>query len=68
MRSKVMLINPARHFIANQAGLGYLTPLGLVLLGGPLLDAGFNVRLVDHDMNGWTIKRLLQELGEVQPK
>lgn len=68
MRSKVMLLNPARHFIANQAGLGYLTPLGLVLLGGPLLDAGFNVRLVDHDMNGWKIKRLLQEVGEFQPK
>ena len=68
MRSKVMLLNPARHFIANQAGLGYLTPLGLVLLGGPLLDAGFNVRLVDHDMNCWTIKRLLQEVGEFQPK
>ena len=68
MSAKVMLINPARHFIANQAGLGYLTPLGLVLIGGPLVDAGFDVRLVDHDMNGWTMKRLLQEIGEFQPK
>lgn len=68
MATKVMLLNPARHFIANQAGLGYLTPLGLVLLGGPLVDAGFNVRLIDHDMNGWKIKRLLQEVHEFQPK
>lgn len=68
MATKVILLNPARHFIANQAGLGYLTPLGLVLLGGPLVDAGFNVRLIDHDMNGWKIKRLLQEVQEFQPK
>ena len=68
MKTIVMLINPARHFIANKAGLGYLTPLGLVLLGGPLLDAGFDVRLVDHDMNGWTFERLLQEIKESQPR
>ncbi|MBL8062141.1 MAG: radical SAM protein [Anaerolineales bacterium] len=68
MSAKVMLINPARHFIANAAGLGYLNPLGLVLLGGPLVDAGFDVQLVDHDMNGWTMKRLLQEIGDYQPK
>jgi len=68
MKTKVMLVNPARHFIANKAGLGYLTPLGLVLIGGPLMDAGFDVRLVDHDMNGWTFKRLIQEIQEYQPR
>ncbi|HNA89451.1 MAG TPA: radical SAM protein [Anaerolineales bacterium] len=67
MSAKVMLINPARHFIANAVGVGYLTPLGLILLGGPLLDLGFDVRLVDHDMNGWTMRRLLQEIGEFKP-
>jgi anaerobic magnesium-protoporphyrin IX monomethyl ester cyclase len=67
MKSKVMLINPARHFIANAAGLGYLTPLGLVLIGGPLMDAGFDVRLVDHDMNGWSFERLLQEIHDYHP-
>lgn len=68
MSARIMLVNPARHFIANQAGLGYLTPLGLVFLGGPLIDAGYEVKLVDHDMNGWTLKRLLQEIGEYRPK
>jgi anaerobic magnesium-protoporphyrin IX monomethyl ester cyclase len=68
MKTKVMLLNPARHFIANQAGLGYLIPLGLVLLGGPLVDAGYDVKLVDHDMNGWTMEKLLQEIGEFQPE
>lgn len=68
MSTRIMLINPARRFIANRAGLGYLTPLGLVLIGGPLIDAGFEVKLVDHDMNGWTMKRLLQEVRKFQPK
>ena len=67
MSTKIMLVNPARHFIANQAGLGYLTPLGLVLIGGPLKDAGFEVKLVDHDMNGWPLNRLLEEVADYQP-
>lgn len=68
MPTRILLLNPARHFIANKNGLGYLTPLGLVLLGGPLLDAGFDVKLIDHDMNGWSMRRLLREIGEFHPK
>ena len=52
MAERVLLINPARHFIANEHGLGYLIPLGLVCIGGPLIDAGFSVRLIDHDLYG----------------
>jgi anaerobic magnesium-protoporphyrin IX monomethyl ester cyclase len=68
MPTRILLLNPARHFIANKNGLGYLTPLGLVLLGGPLLDAGFDVKLINHDMNGWSMRRLLREIGEFHPK
>ncbi len=68
MATRILILNPARHFIANMNGLGYLTPLGLVLLGGPLLDAGYDVKLIDHDMNGWDMKTLLIEVGKLQPK
>jgi hypothetical protein len=68
MPARIMLVNPARHFIANAHGLGYLTPLGLVFLGGPLIDAGHDVKLIDHDMNGWPMQRLLQEIEEFGPK
>jgi anaerobic magnesium-protoporphyrin IX monomethyl ester cyclase len=67
MTARIILLNPARHFIANRAGVGYLTPLGLVFLGGPLMDAGHEVRLIDHDMNGWSMKKLLTKVGEFQP-
>jgi anaerobic magnesium-protoporphyrin IX monomethyl ester cyclase len=64
MAGRVVLINPARHFIANERGLGYLIPLGLVSIGGPLIDAGFSVKLIDHDQNGWSYPRLIQEVAD----
>lgn len=66
MSGRVLLINPARHFIANQNGLGYLTPLGLVSIGGPLIDAGYKVKLIDHDAYGWSFRKLIEEAGKFQ--
>ncbi|HAV77747.1 MAG TPA: magnesium-protoporphyrin IX monomethyl ester cyclase, partial [Anaerolineae bacterium] len=67
MAGKVLLINPARHFIANHNGLGYLVPLGLVSIGGPLIDDGFTVKLIDHDAYGWSFKKLVEEVGKFDP-
>jgi len=64
MSGRVVLINPARHFIANKNGLGYLIPLGLVCVGGALIDAGFTVKLIDHDLYGWSFDRLIREIAE----
>jgi anaerobic magnesium-protoporphyrin IX monomethyl ester cyclase len=64
MAGRIVLINPARHFIANEHGLGYLIPLGLVCIGGPLIDAGFTVKLIDHDLYGWPIPRLVKEISD----
>jgi anaerobic magnesium-protoporphyrin IX monomethyl ester cyclase len=64
MSGRVVLINPARHFIANEHGLGYLIPLGLVCIGGSLIDAGFIVKLIDHDLYEWSYQRLIQEVSD----
>ena len=66
MPGRVLLINPARHFIANHYGVGYLIPLGLVSIGGPLIDAGFTVKLIDQDAYGWSLKRLIEEVRKFQ--
>ena len=58
----IVLLTPSRRFIANRVGLGYQIPLGLVSIGGPLLDAGHQVRLVDNDMLGWDDTHLVAEL------
>ena len=67
MAGRILLVNPARHFIANKDGVGYLTPLGLISIGGPLIDAGYTVKLIDHDAYGWSFKKLIKEIGKFQP-
>src|SRR5690349_12240220 len=67
MRSRVLLLTPARRFIANRYGVGYQIPLGLVLIGGPLIDAGHTVRLIDNDLHGWNSKRLIGETRNFAP-
>jgi anaerobic magnesium-protoporphyrin IX monomethyl ester cyclase len=57
-----VLLTPCRRFIANAHGLGYQIPLGLVLVGGPLVDAGHDVRLIDNDAYGWDDARLAGEI------
>ena len=42
MAGRIVLINPARHFIANAHGLGYLIPLGLVSIGYFIADTPHN--------------------------
>jgi anaerobic magnesium-protoporphyrin IX monomethyl ester cyclase len=64
MAGRIVLINPGRHFIANAHGLGYLIPLGLVSIGGPLIDAGFTVKLIDQDLYGWSFPRLVKEIAD----
>jgi anaerobic magnesium-protoporphyrin IX monomethyl ester cyclase len=63
----IVLLTPCRRFLANAAGLGYQVPLGLVFLGGPLLDVGHRVRLIDNDVNGWDDAQLARELGADPP-
>jgi anaerobic magnesium-protoporphyrin IX monomethyl ester cyclase len=62
MSAKIVLITPARRFIANRFGLGYQVPLGLVYIGGPLVDAGHSVKLIDNDLYGWPLDRLVEEI------
>lgn len=63
MTGRIVLITPARRFIANRFGLGYQVPLGLVYLGGPLVDAGYSIRLIDNDLYGWSLERLVREIA-----
>ncbi|MCI0395507.1 MAG: cobalamin-dependent protein [Chloroflexi bacterium] len=67
MPTHVVLLTPARRFIANRFGLGYQIPLGLVLLGGPLVDAGHQVRLIANDLYGWEHQRLTAEIAAFRP-
>lgn len=64
---RILLLTPARRFIANRFGLGYQIPLGLVLLGGPLVDAGHTVKLIDNELYGWQGAELVEEVARFGP-
>ncbi|TIN70333.1 MAG: magnesium-protoporphyrin IX monomethyl ester cyclase, partial [Mesorhizobium sp.] len=46
---KIVLINPPHTAIGSRVPDDHLPPLGLLAIGGPLIDAGHQVRLVDAE-------------------
>jgi len=39
----------------------------LVSIGGPLIDAGITVKLIDHDAYGWSFSKLIKEVSRFGP-
>lgn len=62
-----MLVNARRGYVSSEYGLGYQVPLGLVFVGGPLVDAGFDVRLIDADAAKLDIAKLVTATKEFAP-
>lgn len=46
---RVLLVNPPYQTFTSNLGVGHQIPLGLLMAGGPLLDAGHRVRLLDAE-------------------
>lgn len=65
---RILLINPRRGYISSEYGLGYQIPLGLVQVGGPLLDAGFEVMLIDADAERLSSKELEKRARDFNPQ
>jgi anaerobic magnesium-protoporphyrin IX monomethyl ester cyclase len=52
---KVLLINPPHTAIGSRIPKEQLPPLGLLSVGGPLIDAGFDVQLLDAEFGPMSI-------------
>ena len=63
----IALVNPRRRFVTNKRGLGYQVPLGLVFIGGPLIDSGHCVQLFDNDVMGLPPEKLAAHVAQSQP-
>ncbi|MDX8539959.1 magnesium-protoporphyrin IX monomethyl ester anaerobic oxidative cyclase [Mesorhizobium abyssinicae] len=62
---KIVLINPPHTAIGSRVPDDHLPPLGLLALGGPLLDAGHQVRLVDAEFGPMPLPALVEDaLGD----
>jgi hypothetical protein len=46
---KITIINPPHTAIGSRIPDVHLPPLGLLSVGGPLIDAGFDVELLDAE-------------------
>ncbi len=58
---RVLLVNPPYQTFTSNLGVGHQVPLGLLMVGGPLLDAGHAVRLLDAECLHLSPRRVAQE-------
>src|SRR5437868_3631964 len=63
---RVLLVNPPYQTLTSNWGVGHQVPLGLLMVGGPLLDTGHHVRLLDAEcgrLGTPAILRAVQQFG-----
>lgn len=63
----VVLINPPHTAIGSRMPREQLPPLGLLSIGGPLIDAGFSVRLIDGEFGPMSLDELVVEALRRKP-
>lgn len=64
---KVLLINPPYQTVTSNLGVGHQVPLGLIMVGGPLIDAGFEVRLLDAEALHLSPARICESVAAFGP-
>jgi anaerobic magnesium-protoporphyrin IX monomethyl ester cyclase len=64
---RVLLINPPHPAVASRCHQGQMPPLGLLMIGGPLIDAGYTTRLIDADLEPLTIGSIVSAASAWKP-
>lgn len=64
---KILLVNPPHPSIGSRIPREHLPPLGLLSLGGPLLDAGNQVRLLDAEFGPMSLARIVSDVRDYDP-
>ena len=67
MTTRILLINPPYVTLTSVVGVGHQMPLGLLMVGGALLDEGHRVRLLDAERKHLSIGKVLREVGRFAP-
>jgi anaerobic magnesium-protoporphyrin IX monomethyl ester cyclase len=63
---RVVLLNPPHTAIGSRVPDDHLPPLGLLAIGGPLLDAGYPVQLLDADYSNMRHHDIIQQVTSSQ--
>jgi anaerobic magnesium-protoporphyrin IX monomethyl ester cyclase len=64
---RILLINPPYQTLTSNWGIGHQVPLGLLMVGGPLLDAGHHVRLLDAECRRLREGAILRAVRRLDP-
>lgn len=67
MSMKILLINPPHKAIGSRLAGEHLPPLGLLSLGGPLLDENHVVKLLDADYSSMPSTKIIREACKINP-
>lgn len=65
---KICLLNPPHTAIGSRIPGEHLPPLGLLSIGGPLLDDGHEVQLIDADLHAYGIDQITPLLVQAAPE
>ncbi|MCP4539667.1 MAG: magnesium-protoporphyrin IX monomethyl ester anaerobic oxidative cyclase [Chloroflexi bacterium] len=65
---RILLINPPHPSIGSRIPHEHLPPLGLLSVGGPLIDAGHKVRLLDAEFGPMSTKEIVEQAVVLGPK
>lgn len=57
---KILLLNPPHTAIGSRVPQEHLPPFGLLCIGGPLLDAGYDVTLLNADIGPMLLAQIVQ--------
>ena len=64
----ILLINPPHPSIGSRIPREHLPPLGLLSVGGPLIDAGHKVRLLDAEFGPMPTKKIVEQAVAFAPQ
>lgn len=64
---RILLINPPHLSIGSRIPREHLPPLGLLSVGGPLIDAGHDVRLLDAEFGPMPTKNIVAQAVAFAP-
>src|ERR1041385_5580867 len=64
---RILLINPPHPSIGSRIPREHLPPLGLLALGGPLIDAGHEVKLIDAEVGPIPLDEIVSETRRYGP-
>jgi len=62
---RVVLVNAPLRSIVCDHGVGHQMPLGLLMIGGPLRDAGHEVQLIDAACDGLAIGEIVARIVQL---